>query len=122
MLDGRAVLIIEAELLIALDMQRVLETAGCASVAVARSPEEFAAMADRIVCDLVLLELLHDADAAGLALARRLAAGGTALVLTSPDSRHRRGLPAMPCVPVVTKPFSDAELLAACRAALGARR
>ncbi len=120
MLSGERLLIVEAEFLIALDIQRVLEDAHAAQAVFARNYNELAAMAERFASfDLAIITppRLGTAD---VAVAHRLAEAGPALVICSATKIEIGGTP-LERARIVSKPFSDETLLAACRAALADR-
>lgn len=118
MLDGKSILVFEEEFLIAIDMQRILEQAHATNIAFLRALAEIEKMLDRLAeYDLAIIEMPHDNPAA-IAFAKALIAAQIPLVLTSAESGYQRSLPAFPGVPVVNKPFSEEDLLAACTLAL----
>ena len=115
MLNGKRVLVVESEFLIALDMQRVLEEAQACETVFARSIEEAAHLEHRFPeYDLAVVEMPSQ-DKSALALARALMTARVAVVATTATS------PDIPLdMPTVIKPFDDASLLTACMAALAA--
>jgi CheY-like chemotaxis protein len=118
MLASQRLLIVEDMFLIALDIQRILENAEAAQAVFARNFEEAAALADRFAeFDLAIVNPPGPGDHAIVA---RLAAAGPAIVICTGAPAHLVGTPLFG-FPVVTKPFSDDDLLAACRRALDAR-
>jgi len=114
MLDGKRVLVIEEQFLIALDIQRILEDAKAAQTLFARSVREAAELAGRWAGFDLAVVALPRSDANGLALVRGLISAGVKVVISSGDSSYRRGVPELPNVPVVIKPFDAQELVAAC--------
>lgn len=119
MFTDREILVVEAEFLIALEIQRILEEAHAARMVFARSSQEAEALAYRLPqYDLVIVELILGDDASER-FARQALQAGAPLVLTggSPD-----GAAAFPGVPFVSKPFTEATLLAAAAAAFASRR
>jgi DNA-binding LytR/AlgR family response regulator len=121
MLDGKRILIVEDQFLIALDIQRVLEAAHAGRMIFARTVAEAQSLADRWPdFDLAVVQIARgDKDA--LALAGRLQAAGAAVVVTTAN-------PALPFAgftpppgTLLIKPFGDDDLIAACLAALAAR-
>jgi len=121
MLQGKRILIIEEEFLIALDIQRILEGAGTSQTVFARSVEEAERLAGRWrEFDLVLLEISYENPAA-IALAASILEAGVAVAITSSDLAYRRGVPGLLGRPVVIKPFVEDDLIMACNAALTPR-
>jgi DNA-binding response OmpR family regulator len=118
MLVGKRLLIVEDEFLIALDIQRILETAAASATLFARTVEEAEAHDDKLTAfDLAIIEIGPD-NVPALRLAMKLLANGIAVVFTSADSQHRHGLAGLPLAPVVVKPFAEDDLLTACLAAM----
>lgn len=111
MLTGKRVLIVEQEFLIALDIQRILEGLHAARTVFARSVAEAAELGDRWdTFDLAIIELFPHALA--LDLIRHLLERGIGVVGSTPGSLAP--LPGLPQVPLVGKPFSEPDLVAAC--------
>jgi two-component SAPR family response regulator len=118
MLVGKRLLIVEDEFLIALDMQRILETAQASATLFARSVEEAEAQGEKLVSlDLAIIEIGPD-NVPAFRLAMQLLSSGIAVVFTSSDSQHRHGFSDLPLAPVVVKPFGETDLLGACLQAL----
>ena len=116
-LVGMTVMLIEEEFLVALDLQRLVEQAGAASVLPVSSldaVDEMAKYAGRV--DLALIGVKLDPDA-GLALIDRLKAAGVRYVLISGTDRK----PDRDGVILLPKPFSDSEFLSAVKGLLGCR-
>lgn len=110
MINGTA-LIIEEEFLVALEIQQVLQGAGIGEVlsfrGVAEADQHFEHLA---ACDIAVIEAQLGA-APVVALVARLAAAGVPVVVTSAD----RAVAALfPLAASLDKPFSAADLLAAC--------
>lgn len=121
-LNGKRILIVEAEFLIALEIQRILEAAGAGETVFARSTAEVAKLSevwDRF--DLAIIDLSLGDDRA-VALAHELGTLGIGLVITSSDVRLRHGVDGLPDVPVILKPFAEDEFVAACQIALSSRQ
>jgi DNA-binding response OmpR family regulator len=117
MLSRLRLLIIEDVFLIALDIQRVLENADAGQTVFARNFAEASALADRFgEFDLAIVNPPHEAD---LEIANRLVAAGPAIVVCTAAHKNLAGT-TLAGAPVVIKPFSDDDLLAACREALAA--
>ncbi|RUT34894.1 response regulator [Arsenicitalea aurantiaca] len=116
MLNGRSVLIIEQEFLIALDIQRILEQAETGRTVFARSLEEAARLeGEWSAFDIAIIDTPHD-DMDAHAMADALRSRGVGVVVSTGDLALRRRL--SPEVPVVVKPFNEADLLGACARAL----
>ncbi len=118
MLTGQRALIVEDEFLIAFEIQRILENANVASSVTARTVEEAMSLAhDWRNFHLAVVEFpFQSADAR--ALARGLANAGVKLIISSTDSHHAE-IPGLEQWPVVKKPFSEDELLAAYQRVIG---
>jgi CheY-like chemotaxis protein len=118
MIDGKKFLIIEGEFLIALDMQRILESAGASQTVFARSTTEAKSLEERWKeFDLVLVEMRCD-DRQAPQLAAALLKSGIRIAMTSAETEFRRGIPDFPGIPVLLKPFAETDFLATCKAAL----
>lgn len=118
MLNGLRVLVVEREILIAIDIQRVLEGAGASEVVLARAMSDATISAtDLTGYGLALIDgQLGSAEA--VTLARTLVAQGVPVIVVSAD----RGVEdAFSVQAFLEKPFTEAELIAACITALGAR-
>ena len=118
MLNDQTVLVVEEEFLIALDIQRMLETHGTGQMLFARTAEEAHELETHWPSiGLAIVEVRHD-GAHSLELVRRLRDAGVAVVLNTADSAVRRGHPEFPDVPVAIKPMAEEDLLAAIEQAL----
>jgi len=118
MLSGRKILIVEAEFLIALDIQRMLETLLSGDMLFARSPKEARAHEQLWPSiDLAIVELGLDPQES-LALLHGLRRAGTALILSTGDSKIRQGHPEFPGAPVIVKPMSEEDFHRAVTVAL----
>tara|TARA_R110002124_G_scaffold114535_31_gene269534 strand:- start:4583 stop:4987 length:405 start_codon:yes stop_codon:yes gene_type:complete len=107
MLNGQTVLIVEAEFLIALDIQRMLETLMAGPMIFARSPQEAHEHRQRWSgVDLAIVEIGRDQDPA-LSLLSALQESGIALIIVTTDSTMNQGHPAFPGAPVVVKPMVE---------------
>lgn len=118
MLEGRTILVVEREFLIAIDIQRVLEASGAATTVFARSFAEARSLGTGWSGFGLAVIDVAPSDPDAIALAQDLAALGIPLVLTSSQVHLSRGMTQVPDAPVLIKPFTDAELIAACRAAV----
>jgi len=119
MLNGRTVLVVETEFIIALGIQGVLQSLGAGKVVLARNPDEAnAQLQDWQKAALAIVEI--EADKIGLIeFARQLSQGGVAVIGLSADSIQSQGVPELPDTPILLKPVPDAELAQAIRARLG---
>ena len=118
MLAGRSTLVVEDEYLIALEIQRVLEGVGAAAIIGAGSVGvDLAAQAGHF--DLAIVSIGPD-SVEEHALCQSLRARGTAVVALSGANEHSGGVPGLEAIPVVIKPFTDEELIAAALVALDA--
>lgn len=121
MLSGERLLIVEEEFLIALDIQRVLEDAHAAKAVFARNYKELAALEPRFAeFDLAIVTPPKPGTSESLLL-KRLAGSGPALVICSAN-HVSAGEDELAGAGIVYKPFSDDELLDACKRALTARK
>lgn len=120
MLAGRSTLVVEDEYLIALEIQRVLEGAGAvATIGAGISSIDLDADTDRF--DLAVVSIRPD-SVDEHALCQALRDQGTAVVALSGANEHSGGVPGLEAIPVVIKPFTDEELIAAALVALDATR
>lgn len=117
MLQGKHILVVEREFLVAMDLQRMLENIGAGPIIFARGLDEVASIRGRWKSlDLAIVETAPDIEA--LPLIDRLRAVGVAVVATTAGSSDR-GAPKEG--PVISKPVGEGALLAACAEALAAR-
>lgn len=119
MLNGRPALIVEEEFLIALDIQRMLESMGAGQTLFARNADE-ARQLDAHWNDLALaiVELRMD-DHMSQQLCADLVAAGLALVVTTGDiGLHRQ---VSEDAPLLMKPIPEEALASAVQQALAAR-
>lgn len=120
MLANERLLIIEEEFLIALDIQRVLEDASARKPAFARNFREAQSLEDRFhELDLAIVTPPR-MGTADWSVADKLIAACPALVICSAGRVNVTGT-SLEGAEIVYKPFSDDELLAACRRALDKR-
>lgn len=111
-------LIVEAEFLIALDIQRVLEGIHARQCILATSTAEARMLVgDTRNLALALLDF-RSADVERLAFARDLITAGVPLVLLVSELGLRHGMRELPGAPVVIKPFLEEDLASAARTAL----
>lgn len=118
MLNGKTVLVVEEEFLIALDLQRMLEALQAGPAMFARSTDEALGLRERWHQISLAIVELRPADEPGAELAAQLRAAAIPVVICTSDCSHRRGLPGLPGVPVVTKPILESDLEGAIAAAL----
>ena len=120
MLKDKTVIIVEGEVLIALDIQRDLAEANARNIIFARSSREI--LGDTLPqADIAIVEIAPG-EADGAELARRFDSSGTPCILTSADGEARHGLPDLAHLPLLAKPFSRDQLLDAVRSALALPR
>jgi len=118
MLNGKRVLVVESQFLIALEMQRILEEADAGKTVFARSIDEAESLADRFGdYDLAIIELPFD-NLGAIALAQHLLTAGIAVVAVSTDRSFRRAAAQALGTPVIEKPFTQEQLVTACLHAL----
>ena len=117
---GENLLIVEEEVLIALDIQRVLESVHPCQTVFARNFDEVAQLGDRMQAfDLAVVTAPRNGTADDDVLLR-LAAAGVALVVCSATPKSLVDDPIVEAE-IVGKPFADEDLLAACSRALQRR-
>ncbi len=121
MLSGERLLIIEEVFLIALDIQRALEGANAQHAVFARNFTEAAGLLEQFSdFDLAIVNPpLPGTDE--MAIAEHLASAGPAIVVCTAARIDLSGT-GLAAAETISKPFSDEELLAACRRALDRRR
>lgn len=118
MLSRQRLLIVEDEFLIALDIQRVIEDANVARTVFARNFGEALDLADRFgEFDLAIVNPPHADETHAAA---RLVAAGPAILVCTAAALDLTGTP-LASAETIIKPFSDADLLAACERALARR-
>jgi CheY-like chemotaxis protein len=119
-LKGLRVLVVEDEFLIALDIDRILETAGAKQVLPAgRVDEALRILSESDAVDAAVLDLKLDKEST-LPIAEKLQALGIPFVFLtgSPEAAQTRGFPR---APVVAKPFDSTMLIAGLSLALERR-
>lgn len=115
---NKTALLVEEEFLIAMDLERVLESFAITETVVMRTAQEALALdIGRYGFAIAIIDVGH-ASRAGLDLARHLVSVGVPLVLTTTDLSLSGGVPDLPNVPVVTKPVPETELVNALNRAL----
>jgi len=121
MLSGERLLIVEEEFLIALDIQRVLEGANAQTTVFARNFKEASALESRFgEFDLAIVTAPRPGTS-DQKVAEQLARSGPAMVICSAANVSVTGT-QLEDAQIVYKPFSDDQLLAACRQALDRRK
>ena len=119
MLSQHKLLIIEDMVLIALDIQRVLEDAHAAEAIFARDYREAEALVERF--DEFDLAIINPPTPTEFEVAARLVKSGAAIVVCSATGTDLTKTP-LADAEVVAKPFADKDLLAACERALSRRK
>ena len=121
MLNGRTALVVEEEFLIALDIQRMLETLDVGQTLFART----ASKAEQLRAhwpDLGLAVVeVRDHHTPAHDLVEQLRNTGVPLVLTTSDVTLGRTSRAFPDLPVILKPLPEDEMTSAIREALAPR-
>ena len=121
MLSGQTILVVEAEFLIALDIQRILEGLGAGQMLFARAPHEVRELAPRWQSiELAIVEIGPN-PTAGSTLVHELRDQSIPVILITADHALRQGHPDFPSIPVTIKPMSDEDLAAAIAQALASR-
>jgi two-component system, response regulator PdtaR len=121
MLNGQTILVVEAEFLIALDIQRMLEGLGAGQMLFARAADEVQELESRWqTIGLAIVEIGPNSSGE-TTLVRSLLADNIPVICSTADSALRQGHPDFPGVPVVIKPISDHDLAATIAAALTGR-
>ncbi len=118
MLAGRRCLVIEDELLIALDIQQELEAAGAREVVCAATLEEAASALRGLHFDLGLLDLRLGNSETSLPVARALEDAGTPFVFLTGAPGDTAEI-AVFGRPILEKPFLAHALMTAVQKALG---
>jgi DNA-binding response OmpR family regulator len=120
MLSSQKLLIIEDVSLIALDIQRVVDEANAQETVFARNFTEAEALVDRFgEFDLAIVNP-PQLGSSQVETAARLAAAGPAIVVCTATGVDLGATP-FAGAEIVTKPFADGDLLAACKRALERR-
>jgi DNA-binding response OmpR family regulator len=118
LLTGVRILIVEEEFLIAFDIQRILESAKATQTVFARSAEEALRLGQALAGFQLAIIEMQPGNPSFIALYNALHAQNVAVVVSTSNSSYRRKLPGIETAHVVSKPFSEAELLDRCSAAL----
>jgi len=122
-LAGKSCLVLDDELLIALDIEQILLAAGATSVACFASAEDaLAALRGGARIDIAVLDvLLHGARQTALGVAAALQLQKTPFVFLTGVRGDDLGLDAFSAVPIVEKPYRPALLIDAVVRALSTR-
>jgi DNA-binding response OmpR family regulator len=119
MLTGLRVLVVEREILIAIDLQRILENLGSAEVVLARAAMDATISASDLSAFGLALVDAQLGSAEAVALVRTLTAAGVPVIVASADADVAALFP--PCA-LLEKPFTEQDLVAACTLALALAR
>jgi hypothetical protein len=120
MLSSERLLIVEEEYLIGLDIQRIVAQANAAETLLVRDFREAAALGERLAgFDLAIVNPPRNPEPGWTAAAQLRAAGVTIIVCTAAQI-VLDGTPIAGSE-IVYKPFSDGDMLDACRRALERR-
>ena len=122
MLTGRTALVVEEEFLIALDIQRMLETLGVGQTLFARTPAEAEQLRARWPEVALAIVEVRTGDAPALTLAESLMTAAIPTVLITADIDAQHGIVGMLTLPVVIKPIPEEHMATAIRRALSAQR
>ncbi|UJW87119.1 response regulator [Devosia sp. SL43] len=115
MLDGKTILVVEAEFLIALDIQRMLEGMSADQLLFARSADEAHELGQHWdALGLAIVELRQH-QPVSMALVQSLRDRDIPVVISSADGAIRQGHPDFPGVPVLVKPMAEDDLANAIR-------
>jgi CheY-like chemotaxis protein len=115
MLDGKTILVVEAEFLIALDIQRMLEGMSADQLLFARSADEAHELGPNWdALGLAIVELRQH-QPVSMALVQSLRDRDIPVVISSADGAIRQGHPEFPGVPVLVKPMAEDDLANAIR-------
>ena len=122
-LAGAHCLVLEDEFLIALDLQEILETAGAAAVTChADADEALKVLRDGARFDVAVLDVhLGGATRTSFSVAAALTVQKTPFVFLTGARREAAIASGYPHVPVLEKPYQQAQLLEAVRSVLAAK-
>ena len=121
MLNGRTALVVEEEFLIALDIQRMLETLGVSETLFASSAAEAEKLRAHWPEIGIAVVEIRSRDAASLQLVDQLRQASVPTVLTTSDVTVGHGPVAFPELIVLPKPIPEDAMTSAVRQALVAR-
>jgi len=112
-LQGKSVLIVEDEAIIALDTKQVVEKAGAEHVFIARSVQEARALLQQNPkIDTVILDISLGSDPS-FPLAESLLAAGISCIFSTGYPTHSLIPEHLGTIPILTKPYAEGELLSA---------
>lgn len=111
------IMIVEDEPLIAISIEQIVRAAGASSAVLLASLDEAQRSADRWP-EFGLAFIPPPRNAEELAIARAIIAAGIVVVVVTTNSTHSGGVEGLERAPVVVKPFSETDLLAACENAI----
>lgn len=114
----KTVLIVEDEILIALEIERILEDAGYSVVGIAADQREALSGAQK--ADLAFVDLNLRDGPTGPLLAREMAAKFGVRIVYVTANPNQIGEPAGTAIGCIRKPFTDRSILAAASLATGA--
>ena len=121
MLSGERLLIVEEAFLIALEIQRIVEDANAQQTVFARNFDEVAALADRLnEFDLAIVTPPRPGTSDQVVFDKMVRTGLAVVVCSAVPERIARN--EFTQGEFVGKPFTEEELLAACRRALARRQ
>ncbi|MGV3652438.1 MAG: response regulator [Devosia sp.] len=103
--EPAAVLVVEDEPLVAMDMEGMLFSLGCASVAVAYTLEEGLKLADEQKLDFAVLDFNLSRQTDSIPIGQRLLERGVPFVIVTGNARQAAA--AFPAASVVSKPLSE---------------
>lgn len=109
-LAGRRVLIVEDELLVAMEMEQLLHRHGCEVLGPAPSVARALALIHERLPDVAVLDVQLGAERAA-PIADRLAAAGVPFVLVTGYGRIEPEEPALRSAPRLSKPVEEQQLL-----------
>ena len=117
-LEGKTILIAEDEMLVAMELESMLEALGCTILGPAKSAKRALALLDREGADAALLDLnlLGSYDAS---LAKRLLERGIPFAVVTGYSAEALKAPELRNAPYVNKPATRATIQRALERALG---
>lgn len=122
MLSGQTALIVEAQYLIALDLQITLEDLGASKVVIAQNPAHAREMAqDWLNCSLAIVEVERELPA-HIALVGELLSRNTRVMGLTADPDLPRHLSWFPATPILLKPASSESVLKTLSALLSAQK
>ncbi|GHA17926.1 hypothetical protein GCM10007989_11450 [Devosia pacifica] len=118
MLSGKPTLILEAEYLIALDIQRILDAHNPGEVVITHTAEAAQISLSRSATPALAIVEVRAKAPQTFTLVKMLEEAAVPTVVTTSEGRVRQAVHAEHDVPVLVKPFSDAALLDAIKIAL----